>query len=86
MEPGYVYVPYTPIAGIYAAIAYPHVRKKIMFVKEWLEEKRKNQHAYHSIDAETELTKMLTEQFAKEFEKQKNVNKSWIDKNIRKLD
>jgi hypothetical protein len=42
-----------------------------MFVKEWLAEKKKNEHAYMSIDAEEELTKMLTEEIAKEIEKER---------------
>ena len=29
-----------------SGIIYPGARKKVMCVKEWLEEKRKNQHSY----------------------------------------
>lgn len=55
-------------------------KRRIMLVKQWLKQKKQKKvnfelHAYHSIDAEAELTAMLTEEINKtvkeKYEKQK---------------
>ena len=65
MDAGIIYAPWAPIAGIY-----PYTRKKVMLVKEWLEERRKNQHI------EAELTRIIAEEIAKEIRKKNAAEES----------
>lgn len=88
MEPGYINVPWMPILGIR--------RKPIMFVKEWIENKKRKELAdkkaeedrrMYGIDVEAELTRILTEELNEAIENEKiKYNKEWVNKNILGLD